>query len=78
MTKELERTLSEDDLRLLQQTLVLKRESTVEGTPDLRPKVRYIATDGTSVVRIMGAAVFAMNHKGLSESAAELRKRILG
>ena len=77
MSKGLERTLSEDELRYLTQTIVVKKRPVPEGTPDHRPKVKSITTAEASVVRIMGTAVFALNQKGLTESAEKLRKRIL-
>lgn len=78
MREELEKTLNVDELRTLTQTLVINRQAIPEGAPDHRPKVRYIATDGASVIKIMGAAVYALQQKGLSENAEQLRKRILG
>ena len=77
MTKELERTLTEDELRNLTQTLVL-RESLPEDASDRRPKVRYIAEEDSSVLEIMGAAVYALQQRGLQEKADELRRLILG
>ena len=77
MTRELERTLTEDELRNLTQTLVLK-ESPPEGATYHRPKVRYIAEQDTSVLEIMVAAVYALQQRGLQEKADELRRLILG
>ncbi len=77
MTKDLERTLTEDELRNLTQTLVL-RENLPEGPSDRRPKVRYIAKEDTSVLEIMGAAVYALQQRDLQEKADELRRLILG
>jgi hypothetical protein len=77
MTRELERTLTEDELRNLTQTLVLK-ESLPETATDHRPKVRYIAEKDTSVLEIMGAAVYALQQRGSQEKADELRRLILG
>ena len=77
MTKELQRTLTEDELRNLTQTLVLTK-SPPEDASVQRPKVRFIADEDTSVLKIMGVAVYVLQEKGLQEKAEELRRLILG
>ena len=77
MTKELERPLTQDELRYLTQTIIVQRESVRDDPAIYRPKVRYIAKKGTSILKIMGGAAYALQQKGLDERADELRRLIL-
>ena len=77
MTEQLQRTLSEDELRRLTRTLVLN-EPPAEDASVQRPKVRFIADEDTSVLKIMGVAVYALQQRGLQEQAEDLRRLILG
>jgi len=77
MTKELERKLSMDELKNLTLTILLKKPSLPDSASDSRPKVKYIATKDTSVLKIMGGAVYALQQKGLNYKANELRRLIL-
>ncbi len=77
MVTDIDRILSQDELKNLTQTITVKQKSLPGSTPDRRIKVRYIATKDTSILKIMGAAVYAMQQKGLHEKANELRKLIL-
>ncbi len=77
MTKKLERPLTRHELRHLTQTIVMQRESVRDDPAIYRPKVKYIATKGTSILKIMGGAAYALQQKGLDERADELRRLIL-
>ena len=77
MTKELERKLTMGDLKSLTKTILLKKQSLPDSASDSRPKVRYIATKDTSVLKIMGGVVYALQQKGLYGEARELRRLIL-
>ncbi len=78
MTKELERKLSMDELKSVTLTILMKKQPLPDSASDSRPKVRYIATKDTSVLHIMGGAVYALQQKGLYDKATELRRMILG
>ena len=77
MTENLKKVLRQDELKTLAETLVLTKQPLPEDTPDPRPKVRYIATEDTSVLKIMGGAAYALEQRDLRDRAEELRRLIL-
>jgi hypothetical protein len=77
MTENLEKILSHDELQTLAKTLVLTKKTLHEHTSDPRPKVRYIATEDTSVLKIMSGVAYALRQKGLQDNAEELQRLIL-
>ncbi|MEJ2234896.1 MAG: hypothetical protein P8X67_13320 [Syntrophobacterales bacterium] len=78
MAEELERPMAEDELGTMTQTITLKKRPLPDGVPDPRPKVKYVAIKKTSVLKILGAVVDALQQKGLQDKADELRKLVLG
>ena len=78
MSKELERPMTQDELGTLTQTITVKKKSPTEGAPDPRPKVRYVTIKETSILKILGAVVDALQQKGLQDKADDLRKFVLG
>jgi len=78
MSEELERPMSQDELGTLTQTITVKKKSLAEGVPDPRPKVRYVTIKETSMLKILGAVVDALQQKGLQDKADDLRKLVLG
>ena len=78
MSKELERPMTQDTLGTLTQTITVKKKPLPAGVPDPRPKVRYVTIKETSVLKILGAVVDALQQKGLHSKADELRKLVLG
>src|SRR5210317_866974 len=78
MAEELERPMAEDELGTMTQTITLKKPPLPDGVPDPRPKVRYVTIKETSVLKILGAVVDALQQKGLQDRADELRKLVLG
>ena len=76
MSKELERPMSQDTLGTLTQTITVKKKPLADGVPDPRPKVRYVTIKETSVLKILGAVVDALQQKGLQDRADELRKQL--
>lgn len=77
MREKLEKVLAHDELKTLAETLVLTKQPLPEETSDPRPKVRYIATDDTSVLKIMGGVAYALQQRGLRDKAEELQRLIL-
>lgn len=77
MAENLKKILSQDELKTLAETLVLTRHPPPEDTSDPRPKVRYIATKDTSVLKIMGGVAYALKQRGLQDSAEDLQRLIL-
>ena len=77
MTEKLEKILSPDELKTLAETLVLTKQPLPEDTADSRPKVRYIATEDTSVLKIMGGVAYALQQRGLQDRAEDLQRLIL-
>ena len=77
MAKKLEEILPHDELKILAETLVLTKQALPEDSSDPRPKVRYIATDDTSVLKIMGGVAYALQQRGLHDNAEELQRLIL-
>ena len=77
MTEDLKKVLSHNELKTLAETLVLTKQSLAEETSNPRPKVRYIATENTSVLKIMGGVAYALQQGGLRDSAEELKRLIL-
>ena len=77
MAENLKKILSSDELKTLAETLVLTKQALPEGTADPRPKVRYIATEDTSVLKIMGGVAYALQQRGLQDNAEELQRLIL-
>ena len=77
MSKELERPMSQDTLGTLTQTITVKKKPLADGVPDPRPKVRYVTIKETSVLKILGAVVDALQQKGLQDKADELRTSVL-
>lgn len=77
MREKLEKILAHDELKTLAETLVLTKQPLPEETSDPRPKVRYIATDDTSVLKIMGGVAYALQQRGLRDKAEELQRLIL-
>jgi hypothetical protein len=78
MSKDLEKPMTQDTLGTLTQTITVKRKPVADGVPDPRPKVRYVTIKETSVLKILGAVVDALQQKGLQDKADELRKLVLG
>ena len=78
MAEELERPMTGDELGSMTQTITLKKKPRPEGVPDPRPKVKYVTIKETSILKILGAVVEALQQKGLQDKADELRKLILG
>ena len=78
MAEELERPMAEDELGTMTQTITLKKTPLPDGVPDPRPKVKYVTIKKTSVLKILGAVVDALQQKGLQDKADELRKLVLG
>jgi len=78
MAEELERPMTGDELGSMTQTITLKKKPRPEGAPDPRPKVKYVTIKETSILKILGAVVDALEQKGLQDKADELRKLILG
>jgi hypothetical protein len=78
MSEELERSMSQDTLGTLTQTITVKKKPLANGLPDPRPKVRYVTIKETSVLKILGAVVDALQQKGLHDKADELKKLVLG
>jgi hypothetical protein len=78
MSKDLEKPMTQDTLGTLTQTITVKKKPLADGVPDLRPKVRYVTIKETSVLKILGAVVDALQQKGLQDKADELRKLVLG
>jgi len=77
MTKGLTETLTKKELDTLTRTLVLEEPPVPEGTPDIRPKLKYMATAETTILKIMNGAVDVLEQKGMPQRAANLRKIIL-
>lgn len=77
MTENLKKILSHDELKTLAETLVLTRQFPPEDAADPRPKVRYIATEDTSVLKIMGGVAYALQQRDLRDKAEELQRLIL-
>ena len=77
MMENLKKVLSHDELKTLAETLVLTKQPLAEETSNPRPKVRYIATENTSVLKIMGGVAYALQQRGLRDSAEELQRLIL-
>lgn len=77
MTENLKKILSHNELKTLAETLVLTKKPLSEDSSDPRPKVRYIATEDTSVLKIMGGVAYALRRRGLHEQAEELQRLIL-
>jgi len=78
MAEELERPMAEDELGTMTQTITLKKRPLPDGVPDPRPKVKYVTIKETSILKILGAVVEALQQKGLQDKADELRKLVLG
>ena len=78
MAEELERPMTGDELGSMTKTITLKKKPRPEGAPDARPKVKYVTIKETSILKILGAVVDALEQKGLQDKADELRKLILG
>ena len=78
MSKDLEKPMTQDTLGTLTQTITVKKKPLADGVPDPRPKVRYVTIKETSVLKILGAVVDALQQKGLQDKADELRKLVLG
>ena len=78
MSSTLDKALSQDELSNLTQTIVLKKVPPAEDTSVYKPKVKYVATQETSILKIMSAVVQVLQLKGLPEKADELRRLILG
>jgi len=78
MSEELERPITQDTLGTLTQTITVKKKPLPDGVPDPRPKVKYVTIKETSVLKILGAVVDALQQKGLQDKADELRKLVLG
>ena len=78
MAEELEWPMTGDELGSMTQTITLKKKPRPEGVPDPRPKVKYVTIKETSILKILGAVVEALQQKGLQDKADELRKLILG
>jgi hypothetical protein len=78
MSEELERPMTQDELGTLTQTITVKKRVLAEGVPDPRPKVRYVTIKETSILKILGAVVDALQQKGLQDKADDLRKLVLG
>jgi hypothetical protein len=74
----LRRVLSQDELGNLTQTIVVSERPSDEETAEHRPKVKYVATEATSVLKIMSGVVAALQQKGLPDKAEELRRLIMG
>jgi len=77
MTKGLTETLTRKELGTLNRTLVLEDVPVLEGTPDIRPKLKYMATAETTVLKIMNGAAGVLEQKGMPGRAADLRRIIL-
>jgi len=78
MTVELERPMTQDELGTMTQTITVGKKPLPDGIPDPRPKVRYVTIKKTSILKILGAVVDALEQKGLQDKADELRKLVLG
>jgi hypothetical protein len=78
MTVELERPMTQDELGTMTQTITVEKKPLPDGVPDPRPKVRYVTIKETSVLKILGAVVDALQQKGLQDKADELRMSVLG
>ena len=78
MSEELERPMAKDELGTMTQTITVKKRPLSDGVPDPRPKVKYVTIKETSVLKILGAVVDALQQKGLQDKADELRKLVLG
>ncbi len=65
MSEELEKPISQDSLGTLTQTITVEKKPLADGVPDPRPKVRYVTIKDTSVLKILGAVVDALQQKGL-------------
>jgi len=78
MTVELERPMTQDELGTMTQTITVEKKPLPDGVPDPRPKVRYVTIKETSILKILGAVVDALQQKGLQDKADELRKLVLG
>ena len=77
MTEKLKKILTYVELKTLAETLVLTKQPLPEDTSDSRPKVRYIATDDTSVLKITGGIAYALQQRGLQDKAEEFQRLIL-
>ncbi|UCF03472.1 MAG: hypothetical protein JSV14_07500 [Deltaproteobacteria bacterium] len=77
MTKGLTETLTRKELDTLTRTLVLEEPPVPGGTPDTRPKLKYMATAETTILKIMNGAAGVLEQKGMPERAADLRRIIL-
>ena len=78
MSEELERPITHNELGTLTQTITVEEQPLADGVPDPRPKVRYVTIKETSVLKILGAVVDALQQKGLQDRANELQKLVLG
>ena len=77
MSKGLTDTLTKEELDTLTRTLVLGEPPAPDGTPDIRPKLKYMATAETTTLKIMSGAAGVLEQKGMPQRAADLRKMIL-
>jgi len=77
MTNVLTETLTRKELNTLTRTLVLEERSVPRGTPDTRPKLKYMATAETTILKIMNGAAGVLEQMGMPERAADLRRIIL-
>ena len=67
MTEDLGKILSHHELKTLAETLVLTKQPLPEETSDPMPKVRYIATEDNSVLKIMGG-LLTLSSRGACET----------